>query len=224
MSWQTDIIVMEKGRILEVAFDDGEVARLWAELLRVESPSAEVQGHSPSQKTIVTGNVAIVGVEPIGNYAIQIVFDEGHDTGLFSWDHLRGLAQSRQGAPFGPQTSTQRKAGAMTYDFDGRPIEATSSGYLVDQDDWSRGLAEHIASLEHIELGQRHWDLVDYLRDEYFNNNQSTPNTRAILKAMGERWGEKVEQKALYDLFPLDPSKQGGRIAGLPESKRKGGY
>ena len=112
----------------------------------------------------------------------------------------------------------------MTYEFDGRKIEATSSGYLVDQDDWSRELAEHIASLEHVELGQRHWDVIDYLRDEYFNNNQSTPNTRAILKAMGERWGEKVEQKALYDLFPLDPSKQGGRIAGLPESKRKGGY
>jgi hypothetical protein len=70
----------------------------------------------------------------------------------------------------------------------------------------------------------RHWVLIDYLRDEYFNNNQSTPNTRAILKAMGERWGEKIDQKTLYDLFPLDPSKQGGRIAGLPESKRKGGY
>ncbi len=78
--------------------------------------------------------------------------------------------------------------------------------------------------LEHVELSQRHWDLIDYLRDEYFNNNQSTPNTRAILKAMGERWGERVEQKALYDLLPLDPSKQGGRIAGQPESKRKGGY
>lgn len=112
----------------------------------------------------------------------------------------------------------------MNYDFDGRQIEATSSGYLVDQQDWSRGLAERIASLEHIELSQRHWDLIDYLRDEYFSNNQSTPSTRAILKAMGERWGERVEQNALYDLFPLDPSKQGGRIAGLPESKRKGGY
>ncbi len=112
----------------------------------------------------------------------------------------------------------------MSYEFDGRQIEATSSGYLVDQDDWSRELAEHIARLEHIELTERHWDLIDYLRDEYFNNNQSTPNTRAIIKAMSERWGEKVEQKTLYDLFPLDPSKQGGRIAGLPESKRKGGY
>jgi tRNA 2-thiouridine synthesizing protein E len=112
----------------------------------------------------------------------------------------------------------------MYYDFDGRQIEATSSGYLLDQDDWSRELAEHVARLEQIELTQRHWDVIDWLRDEYFNNNQSTPNTRSIIKAMGERWGEKVEQKTLYDLFPLDPSKQAGRIAGLPESKRKGGY
>jgi tRNA 2-thiouridine synthesizing protein E len=113
---------------------------------------------------------------------------------------------------------------AMTYEYGGRKIDTTSSGYLVDQDDWSRELAEHIASLDKIELSPRHWDVIDYLRDEYFNNNQSTPNTRTILKAMSERWGEKIEQKALYDLFPLDPSKQGGRIAGLPESKRKGGY
>jgi len=112
----------------------------------------------------------------------------------------------------------------VSYEFGGREIETTASGYLVDQDDWSRELAEHIAGLEQIELTQRHWDVIDYLRDEYFNNNQSTPNTRTIIKAMGERWGEKAEQKALYDLFPLDPSKQGGRIAGLPESKRKGGY
>jgi tRNA 2-thiouridine synthesizing protein E len=112
----------------------------------------------------------------------------------------------------------------MHYEFDGRRIEATATGYLVELDDWSRELAEHIASLEKIELSPRHWDVIDYLRDEYINNNQSTPNTRTILKAMSERWGEKIEQKALYDLFPLDPSKQGGRIAGLPESKRKGGY
>ena len=112
----------------------------------------------------------------------------------------------------------------MGYEFEGREIETTSSGYLVEQDDWSRELAGYMASLDTIELTPRHWDVLDYLRDEYFNNNQSTPNTRAILKAMSERWGEKVEQRVLYDLFPLDPSKQGGRIAGLPESKRKGGY
>ena len=94
MSWPTDIMAREKGRVLEVAFDDGQAIRLSAEKLRVESPSAEVQGHSPSQKRTVTGkeNVAIVGIEPVGNYAIKIVFDDGHDTGLYSWDYLRKLA------------------------------------------------------------------------------------------------------------------------------------
>jgi len=94
MVWPTDITVRDKGRTLEVAFDDGETVHLTAERLRVESPSAEVQGHSPSEKRIVTGkeNVAIVDVEPIGNYAIKIVFDDGHDTGLYSWDYLRRLA------------------------------------------------------------------------------------------------------------------------------------
>src|SRR3984885_5708033 len=96
MAWPTDITAMDKGRVLEVAFDDGAVIRLRAERLRVESPSAEVQGHSPSQKKIVTGkeNVAIVAIEPVGNYAIKIVFDDGHDTGLYSWDNLLKLARS----------------------------------------------------------------------------------------------------------------------------------
>jgi DUF971 family protein len=94
MAWPTDITVTDKGRMLEVVYDDGGIARLSAERLRVESPSAEVQGHSPRQKQHITGkeNVAIVGVEPIGNYAIKIVFDDGHNTGLYSWDYLRKLA------------------------------------------------------------------------------------------------------------------------------------
>ncbi len=112
----------------------------------------------------------------------------------------------------------------MPYQFDGRDIETTATGYLVNQDDWSQGLAEQIAAQEGITLTQKHWDLINYLRDEFFNQNESTPNTRTIVKAMSEAWGEKIDQKALYDLFPNDPSKQGGRIAGLPESKRKGGY
>jgi DUF971 family protein len=85
---------MDRGRILEVAFDDGQVIRLTAQKLRVESPSAEVKGHSPGQRRIVTGkeNVAIVGLEPVGNYAVKIVFDDGHDTGLYTWAYLRKLA------------------------------------------------------------------------------------------------------------------------------------
>jgi tRNA 2-thiouridine synthesizing protein E len=66
--------------------------------------------------------------------------------------------------------------------------------------------------------------LINFLREEYFNNNQNQPNTRNIVKAMSDKWGQKLAQKDVYELFPLDPSKQGGRIAGLPESRRKGGY
>jgi tRNA 2-thiouridine synthesizing protein E len=112
----------------------------------------------------------------------------------------------------------------MAYEFEGKTIETTATGYLVHQDDWSNGLAEYMASHEQITLTERHWDLINYLRDEYYNNGENSPNTRTILKAMSEKWGEKLDQRTLYDLFPLDPSKQGGRIAGLPESRRKGGY
>ncbi len=112
----------------------------------------------------------------------------------------------------------------MAYEFDGATIETTASGYLVDQGAWTPALAEHIAGQEGITLTPRHWDVMNYLREEYFDNGEQTPNTRTIMKAMSEKWGEKVEQRALYDLFPLDPSKQAGRIAGLPESRRKGGY
>ena len=112
----------------------------------------------------------------------------------------------------------------MAIEFSGATIETTDSGYLVNLQDWSEDLAKHLADAEGIELTDRHWDLINYLRDEYINNSQNQPNTRNIVKAMSVKWGEKVAQKDLYDLFPLDPSKQGGRIAGLPESRRKGGY
>ncbi|PLX38773.1 MAG: sulfur relay protein DsrC [Hyphomicrobiales bacterium] len=112
----------------------------------------------------------------------------------------------------------------MAIDFNGTEIATTASGYLENQDDWSKELAETMAAAENITLGERHWDLIEYLRDEYFNNGQTHPNTRAIVKAMSDKWGEKLGQKDVYELFPLDPSKQGGRIAGLPESRRKGGY
>lgn len=112
----------------------------------------------------------------------------------------------------------------MSLEFNGQTIETTPNGYLVNVQDWSEDLARFMAKQEDIELTDKHWDLMNYLRDEYINNNQNQPNTRNIVKAMSEKWGQKLQQKDVYDLFPKDPSKQGGRIAGLPESRRKGGY
>lgn len=86
-------------RRLEVEFDDGRRFALPAELLRVESPSAEVQGHGPGERRLIAGrrHVGILSVEPVGHYAIRIVFDDLHDTGIFSWDYLYqlGLNQDR---------------------------------------------------------------------------------------------------------------------------------
>ncbi|GKY89168.1 TusE/DsrC/DsvC family sulfur relay protein [Sinisalibacter aestuarii] len=113
----------------------------------------------------------------------------------------------------------------MAFEFNGQSIETTATGYLVNQEDWSEDLARAMAEAEEIgELTERHWDVINYLREEYFDNRENQPNTRAIIKAMSDAWGEKIKQDALYALFPFDPSKQGGRIAGLPESRRKGGY
>ena len=77
-------------RELEVEFDDGVTVTLPAELLRVESPSAEVQGHGPSQKKLVAGRsqVGMLAIEPVGNYAIRISFDDLHDTGIYTWSYL----------------------------------------------------------------------------------------------------------------------------------------
>jgi len=112
----------------------------------------------------------------------------------------------------------------MGYDFQGKTIETTETGYLVNTEDWSEDLARHIASQEGIELTDQHWDIINHLRDEYFNNNGNQPNERAILKAIGATWGNKLSSQDMYRLFPNMPSKQGGKIAGLPESRRKGGY
>lgn len=98
--WPLEIRLKKAEKRLEIDFDDGSTIGLPAEYLRVESPSAEVQGHGPGQKTLVPGKAAvgIKSLEPIGNYAIRIVFDDGHDTGIYSWAYLRelGLEQEKR--------------------------------------------------------------------------------------------------------------------------------
>ena len=93
----TEIRLKRAEKILEIEFDDGKTFRLPAELLRVESPSAEVQGHSPDQRQLVAGakEVGILRLEPVGNYAVRIVFDDGHDTGLFTWSYLHELGMEQ---------------------------------------------------------------------------------------------------------------------------------
>jgi tRNA 2-thiouridine synthesizing protein E len=113
----------------------------------------------------------------------------------------------------------------MSYEVNGKTLEATESGFLVSQDDWDKDVAAAIAAAEGVTLTQDHWDVIDYLREAFFENNGEQPNNRAILKAMQDKWeGRKVDNKTLFDLFPGNPSKQAGKIAGLPESMRKGGY
>ncbi len=86
----TEIRLVREEKRLEVDFPDGKSFSLPAELLRVESPSAEVQGHGPGQKTLVAGrrHVGIMGLEPVGNYAVRIKFDDLHDSGIFTWELL----------------------------------------------------------------------------------------------------------------------------------------
>lgn len=94
--WPTEIKLLG-GRTLAVTFEDGARYELPAEYLRVESPSAEVQGHSPDQKVLVLGKrmVAITAVEPVGNYAVRLRFDDGHNTGIYTWEYLHLLGRDR---------------------------------------------------------------------------------------------------------------------------------
>ena len=89
----TELRLRKQSRVLEVAFGETERYSLPFEYLRVHSPSAEVQGHGPGQETLVLGKqqVLITAVEPVGQYAVRLVFDDGHDTGLYTWKYLREL-------------------------------------------------------------------------------------------------------------------------------------
>lgn len=93
----TDIVVHQQSRVLELAFSDGQRFRIPFELMRVLSPSAEVQGHGPGQETLQTGKreVQVTGLQQVGHYALQPSFSDGHDTGLFTWDYLYQLGRDQ---------------------------------------------------------------------------------------------------------------------------------
>ena len=93
----TEIRLNREDKTLEVTFDDGKAFTIPAELLRVESPSAEVQGHGPDQKTLVGGrrNVAIMEITPVGNYAVALKFDDLHNSGIYTWDLLYNFGENQ---------------------------------------------------------------------------------------------------------------------------------
>jgi len=121
----TDLIVHQASRALEVAFDDGQRFRIPFELLRVYSPSAEVQGHGPGQETLQTGkrDVTVVGLETVGHYAVQPTFSDGHSSGLYTWDYLYRLGAEQ--ADFWRRYEERLTAAGVDRD---RPMPAASGG------------------------------------------------------------------------------------------------
>ncbi len=121
----TAITVHQQSRVLEVGFDDGATFRLPFELMRVYSPSAEVQGHGPGQEVLQTGKreVGLLGLEPVGNYAVQPSFSDGHDTGIFSWDYLYFLGSQQEA--LWKQYEQRLEAAGMSRD---APMAVASAG------------------------------------------------------------------------------------------------
>ena len=113
----------------------------------------------------------------------------------------------------------------MAIEINGKTLETDEKGHLVDLEDWDEDVARVLAEQEGIELTEKHWDVINYLREEYLENNEHQPNLRNMVKDLKEVWpGEKVDSKTLYDLFPKAPDKQGSKIGGLPKLNRKDGY
>jgi len=112
----------------------------------------------------------------------------------------------------------------MALEVNGKSIELDANGNLVNSSDWDEDVCRALAAVEGIELTQDHWGVINYLREQYLDQGGAQPMERVILKDMSKRWNRKLSSKDLYQLFPLAPSKQGNRVAGLPYVARKGGY
>jgi tRNA 2-thiouridine synthesizing protein E len=109
----------------------------------------------------------------------------------------------------------------MSYTVAGNQVETDGDGFLLEPD-YSDEIVNIIAAAEGIELTPKHWEVVKYMRDQYREHGH-TPNFRNMLKGVNEFWPE-ADSKALYDLFPTGPAKQGAKVAGLPQPYGKGGY
>lgn len=109
----------------------------------------------------------------------------------------------------------------MGYIIAGKELETDAEGYLLEPD-YSDEIVSVIAASENIELTPKHWQVINYMRDQYREHGH-TPNFRNMLKDIQEFWPE-AESKSLYDLFPTGPAKQGAKVAGLPQPYGKGGY
>jgi DUF971 family protein len=98
LPWPQELRLRDDGRLLLVQFDSGEAYALSAEFLRTHSPSAEVKGHGPGQEVLVIGkeNVRIRDIEPVGSYAVRLIFDDGHTTGLYSWSYLLHMGREKE--------------------------------------------------------------------------------------------------------------------------------
>lgn len=103
-------------------------------------------------------------------------------------------------------------------------LERDGHGYLIDLNQWNEDIAHELAAEEGINLVDESLKLITFLREEYINNNANQPNERNMVKGLKDSWDGKLTTKELYALFPKGPAKQAGKIAGLPETKRKGGY
>ncbi len=111
----------------------------------------------------------------------------------------------------------------MSLEVNGKTIELDENGNLTDPNAWDEDVARALAAQDNIELTEQHFDVLNYLRKEFLENNEQ-PMERVINKGMSKVWGKKITSKDLYALFPGAPSRQGNRIAGLPYVARKGGY
>lgn len=109
----------------------------------------------------------------------------------------------------------------MGYNIAGKELETDADGYLLEPD-YSEEIVSAIAASENIELTPKHWEVINYMRDQYREHGH-TPNFRNMLKDVQEFWPE-ADSKSLYDLFPTGPAKQGAKVAGLPQPYGKGGY